>query len=665
MANYSWPVGASEEERRSPNFPPRWLVTNPYANSYWLGTHTGVDLDLPSNEDALLPVYAVADGKVVYARLVIKADGKPSTWGKLIVIRHGDFCSRYGHLDSIKVDEGQEVKAGDVIGRIGRTGGDAGSQRFSEHLHFDIAGMIIGTPSSAPYWPTSRADVLRHFYDPIEFMKLRMRVEEPAVAPVMVVVVAENGLNVRSTPGGTRIGAMVKGTLLTIDLDKLTKKAMGGVTYDWVPVVWTQNPAYVAGWVAYGPTFLALKEENEPVKEKMVVSTARLNVRSAPSTLAPTLLPQLTSGQVVEVAEKQTANGYVWRNLVNRAGVVAQQRLSPVELYLKPYTEPTTPPPTGRRRLAGYHGVQSGLPANEFIEIAKIDKRVTFVINNDWELCNRLADMGCMNIICRIVDTAYDPFPILTGNADEDRNRGYDYFFNAVTGSGRNKWGLFKNLRPSVKLQYINEWQHPNDGPFTEGLIMAADSVNRQTVNFNDAVGNPHMWREAVSPLTGATVRSDAHPGEEEVMLLATNGVWRSPQFEQRKEALRLCIQWPDGTPRQEEDLHFFGYHSYGASPHRFMVDPGDWPWYAGRFEGLLSTVPYKPPTYFTECGPFDATNPGVGHVMQDIETFEAKLQQYPYVRGFAYWTAGVWSVTGQGVNDSIPAFKDYLRRTL
>lgn len=664
MANFSWPIGADEEERRSPEFPDRWLVSNPYANSYWLGTHTGVDLDLPSNEDAGYPVYSVADGTVVYARLVIKADGKPSTWGKLVVIKHDGFCSRYGHLEAIKVDEGQTVKAGEIIGRIGRTGGDAGSQRFSEHLHFDIAGMIIGTPSSAPYWPSSREDVLKHFYNPIEFMKMKLRVEEPAVAPTMLVVVSDIGLNVRSVPAGTRIGSMARGTLLTVDLGKLVKGSMGGVEYDWVQIIWTQNSAYINGWAAFGPTFLALKEENQPVREDMVVSTYRLNVRSAPSTSAPTLLPQLTEGQEVVVAEKQTANGYIWRTLVNRPGVVAQQKLNPVEVYLKPKSS-IPPPPVGRRRLAGYHGVQSGLPASDFIEMAKIDKRVTFVINNDWELCNMLADLGCMNIICRIVDTAYDPFPILSGNPDEDRNRGYDYFFNSVTGAGRNRWHLFRNLRPSVKLQYINEWQHPKDGPFTEGLIMAADSVHRQTVNFNDAVGNPHLWREAVSPLTGATVRSDSTPGAEGLALLANAGVWRSPQFEQRREALRLCLQWPDGSPRKEEDQHYFGYHAYGSSPHNYMTDPNDWPWYAGRFEGLLSTTPYKPLTYFTECGPFDATDPGVDHVIRDVQTFEDALQKFPYVRGFAYWTAGVWSVTGQGVNSSIPAFKDYLRRTL
>jgi len=99
--------------------------------------HHGVDL---AGEKGT-PVLAVADGKVVVAGDDHTTAYGPTTdfYGLLVVIElkqryRGQpiFCL-YGHLSEVLVEEGQEVKRGDIIGRVGSTGIALG-----DHLHFEV-----------------------------------------------------------------------------------------------------------------------------------------------------------------------------------------------------------------------------------------------------------------------------------------------------------------------------------------------------------------------------------------------------------------------------------------------------------------------------------------------------------------------------------------------
>ncbi len=113
----------------------------PY-NSY----HAGVDFDAGMGA----PVRAPADGAVVLAEpLTVR--------GNAIVLDHGwGLLTGYWHLSSIEVSEGQEVRAGDIIGRVGSTGLSTGA-----HLHWEmwVGGISVnGLQWLGPGYPWSELE---------------------------------------------------------------------------------------------------------------------------------------------------------------------------------------------------------------------------------------------------------------------------------------------------------------------------------------------------------------------------------------------------------------------------------------------------------------------------------------------------------------------------
>ncbi|MDP4180682.1 MAG: peptidoglycan DD-metalloendopeptidase family protein [Bacillota bacterium] len=85
--------------------------------------HAGIDIAADYGSDIL----AAADG------IVIKADWY-SGYGRAIVLSHGHgLTTVYGHTSEIVVKEGQKVKKGQLIGRVGSTGRSTGP-----HLHFEV-----------------------------------------------------------------------------------------------------------------------------------------------------------------------------------------------------------------------------------------------------------------------------------------------------------------------------------------------------------------------------------------------------------------------------------------------------------------------------------------------------------------------------------------------
>jgi murein DD-endopeptidase MepM/ murein hydrolase activator NlpD len=84
--------------------------------------HNGVDLAASEGT----PIKAALDGTVTFS-------GQRSGFGNFIELDHGQgLVTRYGHNQANLVQVGEEVKAGQAIGRVGSTGLATGP-----HLHFE------------------------------------------------------------------------------------------------------------------------------------------------------------------------------------------------------------------------------------------------------------------------------------------------------------------------------------------------------------------------------------------------------------------------------------------------------------------------------------------------------------------------------------------------
>lgn len=85
--------------------------------------HAGLDFAAKTGT----PVFATADGVVTEA-------GRQSGYGNCIDISHGyNYLTRYAHLSEVLVKPGQEVKRGEMIGKVGSTGKSTGP-----HLHYEV-----------------------------------------------------------------------------------------------------------------------------------------------------------------------------------------------------------------------------------------------------------------------------------------------------------------------------------------------------------------------------------------------------------------------------------------------------------------------------------------------------------------------------------------------
>jgi len=85
--------------------------------------HAGLDFAAATGT----PVFATADAVVVSAE-------RRSSYGNCIDLDHGyNYLTRYAHLSQILVKPGQQIKRGELIGKVGSTGKSTGS-----HLHYEV-----------------------------------------------------------------------------------------------------------------------------------------------------------------------------------------------------------------------------------------------------------------------------------------------------------------------------------------------------------------------------------------------------------------------------------------------------------------------------------------------------------------------------------------------
>jgi len=137
------------------------LATSPVQPERFSGYHNGIDVEF-TDTDEDIPVYAIAPGTVLVARIV-------SGYGGVLVIRHdidGESVSTlYGHmLLSSLPSINSEVQAGDQIGILG-TGGTSETDFERHHLHF---AMLKGETIDYRGYVQSE-DELAGWYDPLSF----------------------------------------------------------------------------------------------------------------------------------------------------------------------------------------------------------------------------------------------------------------------------------------------------------------------------------------------------------------------------------------------------------------------------------------------------------------------------------------------------------------
>lgn len=85
--------------------------------------HKGVDIGAKTGT----PVVATADGVVTFA-------GRNAGYGNMVIISHGyGFVTSYSHNSQILVKQGDRVKRGQVISKVGSTG-----RSTAPHVHYEV-----------------------------------------------------------------------------------------------------------------------------------------------------------------------------------------------------------------------------------------------------------------------------------------------------------------------------------------------------------------------------------------------------------------------------------------------------------------------------------------------------------------------------------------------
>jgi murein DD-endopeptidase MepM/ murein hydrolase activator NlpD len=125
-----------------PNPVPGYKVTTAYKKpgSHWkAGYHTGIDYRAPQGA----PVVAAQAGRVLEVGKVSWGD----SYGTAVIVVHRDMTRAiYAHLSKVLVRRGQELEAGDRLGKVGSTGNSTGS-----HLHFEVRTGNNGDGSGYKY----------------------------------------------------------------------------------------------------------------------------------------------------------------------------------------------------------------------------------------------------------------------------------------------------------------------------------------------------------------------------------------------------------------------------------------------------------------------------------------------------------------------------------
>ncbi len=107
--------------------------------------HDGLDISAPLGT----PILAAASGEVIY-------NGALRGYGNIVILRHRDgYATVYAHTQKNLVQEGEVVRRGQAIARVGQTGRASGP-----HVHFEIRKDNLAR-NPLRYLPEDRRTVLQ------------------------------------------------------------------------------------------------------------------------------------------------------------------------------------------------------------------------------------------------------------------------------------------------------------------------------------------------------------------------------------------------------------------------------------------------------------------------------------------------------------------------
>lgn len=128
---------------------------------HFVHPHYGVDMAAPIGT----PIHAAGDGRVTYV-------GWMRGYGRLVELRHADgYTTRYAHLHKFadKLDKGDYVDKGEVIGQVGSTGWSTGPHLLYEIRHHGVPHdpMVMALPSD-PSMSDRRLALFKNRIQPME-----------------------------------------------------------------------------------------------------------------------------------------------------------------------------------------------------------------------------------------------------------------------------------------------------------------------------------------------------------------------------------------------------------------------------------------------------------------------------------------------------------------
>jgi lipoprotein NlpD len=103
----------------------RWPTDGKVVREFKGSKSDSQGIDIAGHENQ--PIYAAADGRVVYSGSGLTG------YGKLVIIKHSDdYLSAYAHNNKLHVKEGEQVKAGHLIASMGIV------DQEKPQLHFEV-----------------------------------------------------------------------------------------------------------------------------------------------------------------------------------------------------------------------------------------------------------------------------------------------------------------------------------------------------------------------------------------------------------------------------------------------------------------------------------------------------------------------------------------------